>query len=133
MVPDPFFAANSRHGPSGASHGPSGASHGDGEDDIKGGGSDGGGDLFVGGWTIHDNDPVQLAEMRGVWTSGDPYDDIVDELTDPGGLLEVGVSLFGDDDEDKLDGDKKAADLFFAELGIDELKGDQDDTVVPLP
>ena len=96
------------------------------------GGSDGGGDLFVGGYTSHDDDAVALAQIGDVWTSGDPYNDIVTELTDSGGLLEVGVSVFGDDDEDKLDGAKKAADLFFAEVGLDELKGEDDDTVISL-
>jgi Ca2+-binding RTX toxin-like protein len=103
---------------------------GDGEDDIKGGGSDDGGDLLVGGWTIHDNDPTKLAEIGDIWTSGDPYNDIVDALTDSGGLLEVGGGAFGDGDEDKLEGHKRSLDLFFAEVGLDDLKGEEDDTVV---
>ena len=104
---------------------------GAGKDDIKGGGSDGGGDLFVGGWTMHDNNAAKLREIRDLWTSGDPYHDIVDELTAAGGLLEVGINAFGDGDEDKLDGHKKSLDLFFAEAA-DELKGEEDDTVIPL-
>jgi hypothetical protein len=47
------------------------------------------------------------------------------------GLLDA-ASVSGDGDEDKMDGDKKSHDLFFAELGLDKLKGDEGDTVVPL-
>ena len=101
---------------------------GDGEDDIKGGG---GGDLFLGGSTIHDDDADKLDQIRDTWTSGDPYNDIVNELTDPGGLLDMS-SVSGDDDEDKLEGHKKSADLFFAEIGLDTLKGDDGDTIVSL-
>lgn len=105
---------------------------GAGQDDLRGnGGRDGGGDILVGGWTVHDDDPTRLAEIRDIWTSGHPYGDIVDDLTDPGGLLDA-ASVSGDEDEDKLDGDKKSRDLFFAELGLDELKGEEDDTVLTL-
>ncbi len=97
-----------------------------GEDKIKGGG---GGDLFVGGYTGHDDDVDKLREIRSIWTSVASYSEIVDQLTDEGGLLDD-ENVFGDEAEDKLEGDKKTADLFFAELGLDTLKGDNDDITV---
>jgi hypothetical protein len=100
-----------------------------GEDYAKGGR---GGNLLVGGFTIYDNDPALLDQLRQIWTSGADYDDIVDALTDSGGLLEPEVTVFGDDAKDKLEGKGDARDLFFAEIGLDEIKGDDGDTVVPL-
>jgi VCBS repeat-containing protein len=100
---------------------------GDGKDKLKGKGG-----LFIGGYTTHDDDAVALGQIRDIWISGDSYDDVVDQLTGSNGLLEVGSQVFGDDDRDELDGDKHAADLFFAELGLDRLKGEDDDTIVPI-
>jgi hypothetical protein len=40
--------------------------------------------------------------------------------------------VFGDNDEDKLEGNDDNRDLFFAELGLDDLSGDSGDTVIPL-
>ena len=104
---------------------------GRGADHIKGGGSDGGGDLFVGGWTIYDNDVEKLNEIRNIWISGDSYDQIVSQLTDPDGELLSAGNVFGDGEKDKMDGHKNARDLFFADM-FDTLKGDKDDTKLML-
>ena len=78
------------------------------------------------------DDPSQLDAIRDIWTSGMAYGDIVSQLTGSGGLLEVGVNVFGDGMEDKLKGKDKSRDLFFAELDLDDLDGEEDDFVFPL-
>ena len=89
--------------------------------------------MFVGGSTSHDSDAVALSLIQDVWTSGQSQSSIVNTLTASGGLLEVGQSVSGDGEKDNLEGHKKSVDLFFAELGTDKLKGDDnDDTVIGL-
>jgi hypothetical protein len=111
-----------------------------GKDNVDGGeGGEGGdlGDLLVGGWTVHDLDPVALGQIRDIWTSGDDYEDIVDQLTGSGGLLEPGQTAFDDGAKDKLRGSNKARDLFFADLDRegnddDDVKGDKNDILIEL-
>lgn len=99
-----------------------------GRDQIKGGGKGiGHGGLFVGGSASHDSDAKRLRELSDIWSSGDPYDDTVDQLVTS---LLSSPNITGDEVEDKLEGDKKSADLFFAEAGIDKTKGDDGDLVI---
>lgn len=96
---------------------------GQGIDKIQGGKA---GNLFVGGWTVHDSDVEKLLLIRDIWTSGTSPANVVTSLTGSGGLLEAG-KIYGDGKRDKLDGDKKSFDLFFAELGVDHLHGEIED------
>ena len=111
-----------------------------GADNLKGGGGTGDpGSVLIGGKTVYDDDPVALRgildQWAGDWVAGAAYDDIVDDLVAV--WLTPGTDVFDDGVEDKMDGDKKTRDLFFADMdGIlgddDKLKGEEDDRVIDL-
>src|SRR6056297_411555 len=95
-------------------------------DEIRGGSDVGHGDLLADGSTIHDNDAKRLRELSDVWSSGGIYEDIVDQLlTD----LLTPANVSGDGDRDRLMGHQRSADLFFAEVGLDQLRGETDDMI----
>jgi hypothetical protein len=92
-------------------------------DEVVGGGRRDG-DLLIAGWTIHDQNRDALSAIFSKWNSGEPYEDIVDELVDPGGLLEPGVAAFDDGVRDLVWGSLFARDLVFAD--VDDEDGDDD-------
>jgi len=103
------------------------------------GGSDGGGDVLIAGWTVYDDDQAALQFILGDWTAGWtaglPYDDIVADLVSD--WLTPGTTVFDDGVKDDVKGSNKARDLFFADLDEvdgddDKLKGDKEDTVIDL-
>jgi hypothetical protein len=114
-----------------------------GADDVKNkgsdGGSDGGGDILIAGWTLYD-DPADLRTiLNDAWVArfaaGDDYDDIVDDLV--GNWLTRGVHVFDDGVKDKLEGAKKLRDVFFADLDgqdkdDDKTNHDKGDRVIEL-
>ena len=113
-----------------------------GADDIKGGsdgGTDGGGDILIAGLTRYDNNVSALRSILDQWISdwntGQPYDQIVDDLV--AAWLTPGEDVFEDGVTDKLDASNKARDLFFADLDEmdeddDKVKGDKNDRVIEL-
>ena len=98
-----------------------------GADKLHGGSKSGHGDLLIGGSTIHDKDVKRLRELSDLWTSGDPYIDIVNRLT--AGLL-ASANVTHDRSKDELTGHDNSVDLFFAESGLDKVKGDKGDTKI---
>jgi len=118
-----------------------------GADTIKGGGmgkKNDPGDILIGGWTTYDDDlstelpDPDVAALRSIlarWDDGDDYDQIVDDLAL--GLLRPGVHVFDDGAKDKLYGNNKLRDLFFADQDGDDgdddkLKGDKTDRVIQI-
>ena len=118
---------------------------GAGADDIKGGKSkhkkNNPGDILIGGSTAYDSDRATLHtilhdEWISRWELGNDYEAIVDDLSSGSGLLRPG-KVFSDDAKDKLDGDSKTRDLFFADQDgengdDDKLKGDRGDRVIEI-
>jgi uncharacterized delta-60 repeat protein len=71
-------------------------------------------DILIGGYTSHDNNLDALDDVMAVWTSGDSFEDRVEELTESGGLLEAGATVFDDDADDTLIGGS-GRDLIFGD------------------
>jgi hypothetical protein len=98
-----------------------------GSDDIDGGNNRDRGDILIGGYTTYDTDVASLIAIRKLWTSDNDTASIASQLTDAGGLLEAGRRVFDDNAADKLTGNKKAIDLFFADINLDDLKHEEDE------
>jgi hypothetical protein len=71
------------------------------DDRLKGGGDE---DILIGGFTAHDNNLAALDAIMAVWNSSASFNARVNALTASGGLLEGGVTVFDDDDNDQLIG-----------------------------
>jgi uncharacterized delta-60 repeat protein len=92
-------------------------------DRIKGGDGE---DILIGGYTIHDNNLAALDAIMAVWTSSDSFTARVNTLKGSGGLLESGVTVFDDDDNDQIDGGS-GRDLVFGDTykwdgAVDKIK-----------
>lgn len=81
-------------------------------DDLEGGDGE---DILIGGYTIHDNSVAALDSVMAVWTSSATFTARVATLTGSGGLLQGGVAVFDDDDQDDLNGNA-GRDLYFADM-----------------
>ena len=82
------------------------------DDDCLDGGSDD--DVLIGGVTIHDNDVAALDAIMTIWGSSASFDSRVATLTGAGGLLQPGVAVFDDHDNDTLVGNA-GRDLYFGD------------------
>ncbi|HEX4415393.1 MAG TPA: PKD domain-containing protein [Lacipirellulaceae bacterium] len=82
------------------------------DDDCLDGGNDD--DVLIGGYTVHDNDVAALDAIMSIWGSSATFDSRVATLTSAGGLLQVGVAVFDDHDNDTLVGDA-GRDLYFGD------------------
>jgi Ca2+-binding RTX toxin-like protein len=71
-------------------------------------------DILIGGYTAHDNNLAALDAVMAVWTSAASFSARVNTLTGSGGLLEAGVAVFDDDDDDILIG-AAGRDLIFGD------------------
>jgi Ca2+-binding RTX toxin-like protein len=80
-------------------------------DTIRGGGDE---DVLIGGWTVHDNNVAALDAVMAVWTSSASFNSRVATLSGSGGLLQGGVAVFDDDDNDHINGDA-GRDLIFGD------------------
>ncbi|HEY2411934.1 MAG TPA: hypothetical protein VGI40_06815, partial [Pirellulaceae bacterium] len=116
---------------------------GNGKDDIKGGsgGAAGGGNILIAGSTSFEADVAKLYSVLNTWTAGwslpnpIPNYAAIAAATDAA-ILSVGT-VNDDSVSDKVQGDNKARDLFFADLdGMgtddDDLKGNAGDQLVLL-
>lgn len=81
------------------------------EDTLRGGGDD---DILIGGYTSHDNDVAALDAIMAIWGSSASFSSRVATLTASDGLLEAGVSVFDDDDDDRIMGNA-GRDLIFGD------------------
>ncbi len=72
------------------------------DEDYLNGGTDE--DILIGGWTVHDSNVVALDAVMAVWGSAASFNSRVATLTGSGGLLQAGVAVFDDDDNDILVG-----------------------------
>ena len=88
-------------------------------------GSDGG-DLLIAGSTVYDNDPAALRALLSECIASVSYATRVNQLltgTGPTGIrLQSGVTVFADNDPDKLTGND-GADWFLADRPNDKVKG----------
>jgi Ca2+-binding RTX toxin-like protein len=71
-------------------------------------------DILIGGYTSHDNNLAALDAVMAVWTSSANFNSRVGTLTGSGGLLQAGVTVFDDDDDDTLIG-AAGRDLIFGD------------------
>lgn len=85
---------------------------GDNRDDLEGGSGE---DILIGGWTSHDNNVSALDAVMNIWKSSASFNARVATLTGSGGLLQGGVTVFDDNDQDDIDGGA-ARDLYFADM-----------------
>jgi Ca2+-binding RTX toxin-like protein len=111
---------------------------GAGSDTLAGGLSD---DLLIGGFTAYDRDASALDLILAEWSSTRGYEERLSNLRDGTGPVLSGTdvrlnstdptrTVFDDDDEDRLKGDK-ATDWYFASLS-DELKDRLADEILDL-
>jgi Ca2+-binding RTX toxin-like protein len=70
-------------------------------DEIVGGDGE---DILIGGWTSHDSNVSALDLIMATWTSAASFNARVAALTGSGGLLQGGVTVFDDDDNDRIVG-----------------------------
>ena len=82
------------------------------DDDCLDGGADE--DVLIGGVTIHDNNVAALDAVMSIWGSSSSFSSRVATLTGSGGLLQAGVAVFDDDDNDWLNGGA-GRDLYFGD------------------
>jgi hypothetical protein len=82
------------------------------DDDCLAGGD--GEDILIGGYTIHDNNLAALDAIMAVWTSSANFTARVNTLKNAGGLLQGGVAVFDDDDNDQINGGS-GRDLIFGD------------------
>ena len=82
------------------------------DDDCLNGGTDE--DVLIDGVTIHDNNVAALDAVMAIWGSSASFSSRVASLTGSGGLLQAGVSVFDDDDNDVLVGGA-GRDLYFGD------------------
>jgi Ca2+-binding RTX toxin-like protein len=61
-------------------------------------------DILIGGWTSHDSNVSALDLIMATWTSPDSFTSRVATLSGSGGLLQGGVSVFDDGDNDRIIG-----------------------------
>jgi Ca2+-binding RTX toxin-like protein len=81
------------------------------EDTLKGGNDE---DVLIGGFTTHDNNVAALDAIMAIWGSSASFNARVTALTGSGGLLEAGVTVFDDDDDDTIHGNA-GRDLVFGD------------------
>jgi Ca2+-binding RTX toxin-like protein len=80
-------------------------------DTIRGGNDE---DILIGGWTVHDNNVAALDAVMAIWKSSASFNSRVATLSGSGGLLQGGVTVFDDDDNDNLNGNA-GRDLIFGD------------------
>ena len=80
-------------------------------DSLDGGNDE---DVLIGGITIHDNNTAALDAVMAIWGSSASFSSRVATLTSSGGLLQAGVAVFDDDDNDQLVGNA-GRDLYFGD------------------
>jgi Ca2+-binding RTX toxin-like protein len=85
---------------------------GEDHDDLEGGAGE---DILIGGFTIHDGNVASLEAVMNVWGSSASFNARVATLTGSGGLLQAGVAVFDDNDQDEIDGGS-GRDLYFADM-----------------
>jgi Ca2+-binding RTX toxin-like protein len=85
------------------------------EDRLHAGADD---DILIGGYTAHDNNLAALDAIMAIWTSANSFAARVAALTNPGGYLEAGVTVFDDDAADHIIG-TAGRDLAFADTSRD--------------
>jgi uncharacterized delta-60 repeat protein len=81
------------------------------EDTLKGGNDD---DVLIGGFTSHDSNVAALDAVMAIWGSSASFSSRVATLTGSGGLLQAGVTVFDDDDDDTIMGNA-GRDLVFGD------------------
>jgi uncharacterized delta-60 repeat protein len=81
------------------------------EDTLQGGNDE---DILIGGFTSHDANVAALDAIMAIWGSSTSLNARIATLTGSGGLLEAGVTVFDDGDDDTIHGNA-GRDLVFGD------------------